>query len=206
MNKIPISSKSIGRLSFYRRNLYELSEKGIQNVYSHQLADAAGVSAAQVRRDLMVIGYTGSTRKGYEVEKLVESIGSLLDAPESQNVALVGVGNLGNAVIAYFSGRRPNLRIVAAFDKEPSKTNRIIHECRCYPVDMLMEVIKKQDIRAAIICVPQEGAQKIADALVHAGVKAIMNFAPTSLRVPPGVYIENVDISTSLEKVAYFAR
>ena len=206
MSEIHISSKSIGRLSFYRRSLYELSEKGIQNVYSHQLADAAGVSAAQVRRDLMVIGYTGSTRKGYEVEKLVESIGSLLDTPKPQNVALVGAGNLGKAVITYFSGRRPKLRIVAAFDKEPAKTNQMIQECWCYSVDMLNEVIKEQNIRAAIICVPEEEAQKIANSLIQAGVKAIMNFAPTSLRVPADIYVENVDISTSLEKVAYFAR
>ena len=186
--------------------LYELQNKNVKCVYSHQLANAVGVTAAQVRRDFMVLGYRGSPGKGYDVKKLIESIGSLLDAPETQRVALVGVGNLGMAVIAYFAGRRPKLQIVAAFDKNRKKTNRLIHGCHCYPVEELPAVFKKKIIRIGIITVPENEAQKVADTLVRAGAKGIMNFAPTPLLVPPDVHVENMDITTSLEKVAYFAR
>jgi len=201
-----ISARVVGRLSLYRRVLNALQADGVQNVYSHQLAAMAGFTAVQVRRDLMVVGYSGSPTHGYEVDRLLESIRQFLDAPGGQGVALVGIGNLGKAILAYFAGRRPNLRIVAAFDKDPCKVNRVIHGCHCYPMEQMAEVLKQADIRVGIITVPAAAAQGAAEALVRAGVHGLLNFAPMKVRVPPNVHVEDLDMTTSLEKVAYFAR
>ncbi|MFB3893814.1 MAG: redox-sensing transcriptional repressor Rex [Phycisphaerae bacterium] len=200
------SDRTIGRLSLYRRLLHNLQAEGVANTFSHQLAHLAGVTPAQVRRDLMAIGYSGTTKRGYEVPELATSIGQFLDVAHGQGVALVGVGNLGRAILSYFAGRRPNLAIEAAFDTDPYKFNRVIHGCHCYSMDELPRIIKEQDIRVAIITVPAGAAQHVADALVAAGVRGIVNFAPTRLRVPPPTYVEDIDMTVSLEKVAFFAR
>lgn len=201
-----VSDRTIGRLSLYRRLLDELQATGVAHAYSHHLAGLAGVTAAQVRRDLMVVGYSGSPAKGYDVQQLSMSIGSFLDAPVRQGVALVGVGNLGRAILAYFTGRRPNLAIVASFDTDAKKINRFLHGCPCYPMEELGRVVGEMDIRVAIIAVPSTEAQAVTDMLVRSGVRSLVNFAPTPLRVPAHVYVEDIDITTSLEKVAYFAR
>jgi redox-sensing transcriptional repressor len=201
-----ISERTIGRLSLYRRVLSELLAEMTRHVFSHQLAVLSGLTAAQVRRDVMVVGYTGSPTKGYDVQELMESIGRFLDASEPQPVALVGVGNLGRAILAYFAGRRPNLTIVAAFDRDPYKADRVVHGCRCYHTRDLAQVMSEQGICTAIVAVPAGDAQEAADMLVSAGAKGLLNFAPAHLRVPLGIYVENVDITTSLEKVAFFAR
>jgi redox-sensing transcriptional repressor len=179
---------------------------GTQSVYSHQLAALAGGTAAQVRRDMMSIGYTGSPKRGYDVRELIESIGAFLDSPKSQGAALVGIGHLGQAIMSYFAGRRPRLSIVAAFDTDPYKVNRVILGCRCYDISRLAEIVASHDIQVAIITVPAAEAQSTADQLVHAGIRGILNFAPVPLRVPPDVYVEDIDMTMSLEKVAYFAR
>jgi len=200
------SERTIGRLSLYRRLLRELRVAGVGNVYSQELARMAGVSAAQVRRDLMAIGYSGSPARGYVVEALGESIGTFLDSPGGQAAALVGIGNLGRAVMAYFSGRRPRLAIVAAFDTDPYKVNRVIHGCRCYPAAELEQVVREHSVSVGIITVPATEAQGVADTLVRAGVSGILNFAPVPLRLPTGVYVEQIDMTMALEKVAFFAR
>jgi redox-sensing transcriptional repressor len=201
-----VSEKNIGRLSLYRRLCNVLEAEGVKNVFSHHLANMAGCTAVQVRRDLMVIGYSGTPSHGYDVTRLLESLREFLDAPGGQGVALVGVGNLGKAILAYFAGRRPNLQIVAAFDNDPYKANRVIDGCRCHPTDALPEVVRRQGIRVAIVTVPAPAAQGVAEALVRAGVRGILNFAPMRLRVPPNVYVEDMDMTMALEKVAFFAR
>ncbi len=128
----------VQRLSIYRQLLAGKRQDRGQNVFSHELAALAGVTAAQVRRDLMLIGYAGSPRRGYQVAGLVETIGTYLDAPDGQAVVLVGLGNLGQAIIAYLAGRRAHLSIVAAFDADLTKVNRVIHGCRRYPMSRLV--------------------------------------------------------------------
>ncbi len=201
-----VSDRTIGRLSLYRRLLDELQTSGVAHAYSHQLANLAGATAAQVRRDLMVVGYSGSPAKGYDVQQLSQSIGAFLDAPARQGVALVGVGNLGRAILAYFTGRRPNLAIVASFDTDPKKVNRFLHGCPCYPMEEMGRIVGEMDIRVAIIAVPSTEAQAVTDLLTRCGVRSLVNFAPVPLRVPSHMYVEDIDITTSLEKVAYFAR
>ena len=201
-----ISDKTVGRLSLYRRTLQRMLAEGREYVYSHEIAHACGVTAAQVRRDLMPTGFTGTPKRGYSVAALLQSIGNLLDDPEKQRVALVGIGNLGRAILAYFTGRRPNLAIVAAFDQDPNKVNQTIHGCRSYPMEDLGGTIEEKQIEVAIIAVPASAAQAIADRLVSHGVRGLLNFAPVSLRVPSDVYVEDLDMAISLERVAYFAR
>jgi len=201
-----VSERTIGRLSAYRRLLYRSSLAGQPSVYSYQIAALSGVTPAQVRRDLMAIGYSGSPNKGYRVEDLVASIGEFLDNPAGEQVCLVGVGNLGRAILSFFSGRRPKLGIVAAFDVAFNKVNRTVHGCRCYPMEDLVTVTRRENIRVAIITTPADAAQSVADILVEAGICGILNFAPVALRVPPGVYAEDIDMTMALEKVAYFAR
>ncbi len=201
-----VPDKVVARLSLYRRLLSALAMENVEYVYSHELAKAAGASAAQVRRDVMIVGFTGSPTKGYEVRELIKAIGRLLDASDIQEVALVGVGNLGRAILAYFTGRRPNLRIVVAFDKDPAKVDRVIHGCRCFPIEQLQGMVSQRHIDTAIVAVPVDQAQSVADTLVAAGVRGLLNFAPVRLRVPISVFVEDMDLTTSLEKVAFFAR
>lgn len=196
----------VGRMSLYRRLLSNLRAEGTRNVFSHELAAMAGGTAAQVRRDMMAIGYSGSPVRGYDVDRLIRAIGAFLDSPTPEGIALVGIGNLGRAIMAFFEGRRPNLTIRAAFDSNPDKVNRVVHGCRCYPLEDLPAVVRDLNIRVGLIAVPAHAAQSVADALVDAGVRGILNLAPVPLRAPPGTFVEDMDITMSLEKVAYFAR
>ena len=200
------SEKTIGRLSLYRRLLDRLLLQGKTHVYSHQLAAMAGGTAAQVRRDIMAVGYSGSPTRGYEIRQLIRCIGNVLDDMHGEGAALVGVGNLGRAIMAYFSGRRPHLAIVAAFDSDPYKVNRVIHGCPVHAMSSLQQVIAEKNIRVGIITVPAGEAQRVADVLIGSGISGILNFAPVPLRTPPHVYVEDLDVTMSLEKVAFFAR
>jgi redox-sensing transcriptional repressor len=201
-----LSDKVVGRLSLYRRLLSNLSRSGTKYVFSHELAVVAGSTAAQVRRDVMVVGHNGSPTKGYDVHELARSIGELIDGDQSQSVALVGVGNLGRALLPFFAGQRPNLSVVAAFDSDLEKVNRVTYGCRCYPMEEAARVIEEKSIRTVILAVPAGAAQQVVDTVVGAGVRGILNFAPARLRVPACVYVEDIDMTTSLEKVAFFAR
>jgi redox-sensing transcriptional repressor len=200
---IPI--KTIERLALYRRLLRDLTAKGLDHLYSHQLAELANNTSAQVRRDLMITGYTGTPRKGYDVKELINRINSILDDISEQKIALIGIGNLGRAILSYFSYQQPTLSIVAAFDSDESKTNRVIGGCRCYHIREFDEKIKELKITLGIITVPAQHAQDVADMMTQAGIKGILNFAPVPLRVPEEVFTDRIDITTALEKIAYFA-
>lgn len=202
-----VSDKTIARLSLYRRLLSDLLAEGQTQVCSHELATLANGSPAQVRRDLAeAVGCQGRPRQGYDVAGLFESIGTVLDGPTGENVALVGLGNLGRAVLAYLAGRRPGLSLKAAFDSDPAKVGQSWLGCSCYPDAAIPRIVREQGIRVAILAIPAASAQSVADQLVDAGVTGLMNFAPMRLHVRSGVFVENIDIAISLEKTAYFAR
>jgi redox-sensing transcriptional repressor len=201
-----VSEKTIGRLSLYRRLLAGLLAENRQNIYSHELASLAGGTAPQVRRDLMAIGYSGSPAKGYEVADLAESISNFMDNPDGTRGAIVGAGNLGRAIMAYFEGRRPKLQIVAAFDNDPNKIGSDICNCPCYDIADLKKMVGKMNVCLGVISVPAGMAQEVGNKLVNAGVAGILNFAPIRLHLPAGVYVEDVDLTTSMEKVAYFVQ
>lgn len=201
-----IPDKTVERLSLYRWLLEGRVDKGMVNLFSHQLASLACVTPAQVRRDLMAIGYTGSPNRGYIVKDLAESIGRVIDGDEPTKVALVGMGNLGRAIVSFLRGRRSGLQIIATFDNDEKKAGRMISGTRCYKQNRIEEVISEMGITVAILTVPSEAAQNVAERVVEAGVRGILNYAPVPLRVPHWVYLENRDVTTALEKVAYFAR
>jgi redox-sensing transcriptional repressor len=202
-HRIPV--QTIGRLSLYRRLLLDLSAGGMRQIYSHQLASAAVATPAQVRRDLMVIGFTGSPRKGYAVAELIAAVNGILAQSVETSVTLVGVGNLGRAILAYYTNRQPWVRFTAAFDRDPDKANRILHGCRVYPMDQVEEVLGREGIKAAVIAVPAAEAQRVADRLVLAGVRSFLNFAPVRLHLPTGTFVDDIDMSMALDRVAYYA-
>ncbi len=201
-----ISVRSVRRLSLYRRFLQESQAAGKRHLFSHDIAATTGASPAQVRRDLMEVSGHGSPRQGYNVAELIDALSRFLDAGTPQPVILVGLGNLGRAVLAYFAGRHPKLRITLTFDIDPAKTGRLLNGCPCHCADKIPELCPAHGITMAILTVPAAEAQPVADRLVSAGIRGIINFAPVTLRVPPGVFVDTMDFACSLETVAFFLR
>ncbi len=200
------TERAIGRLVHYRRFLEESHAGGVEHVFSHTLASLTGVTAAQVRRDVMELDYLGNPAKGYRVVDLLERITSVLNAAQVQTAVLAGAGRLGGALISYFDRRSPRLRIVGVFDTAPSKIGTPVHGHTCRKLADLPKVVRKHKVDVGILSVPPEAAATVAAMMVEAGVKGILNFATVSLDVPEGVYVEQVDLTVSIERVAYMAR
>jgi len=202
--KLP--GKTVERLSEYRRTLLECLREQRNFIYSHDLAARLHITAVQVRRDLMLIGYSSVLRKGYDVKELIDKIGTIIDAEESINVAVIGIGNLGRAVAGYFKGKRSKLNLVASFENDPLKVNKVISGVKCFSHNEMERLIKEMNIRIAIITVPPDYAREIAEEAVRFGIKGILNFTTIPLNVPSWVYLEEYDMITSMEKVAYFVK
>lgn len=201
-----LPGKTVERLSQYRRRLLNLVDEGVEFIFSHELAEILHITAVQVRRDLMLLGFSSVYRKGYPVKNLIDVIGQRLDSEVGQNVAIIGMGNLGTALASYLTGLRPKLRIVALFDVDKDKAGTKIRGVKCYHVTDLGKIIKSKKISIGVITVPQTSAKKVASQLVSNGIKGILNFTHIPLDVPEGVYLEEYDMITSLEKVAYFVK
>jgi len=201
MKKLP--EKTVERLSIYRRTLLNCLDQGRTHIYSHELAYMHNITAVQVRRDIMFMGYASSQKKGYDVKDLIKVISRILDSEKGNNVAVIGMGNLGRAITAYFVGKRPKLNIVAAFDNDSEKIGRVISGVKCYDVQNMNELIRSQEITIAILTVPTDYAVEMADKLLLTGIKGLLNFTSIRLNVPPHVCLEEYDMITSLEKVAY---
>jgi redox-sensing transcriptional repressor len=206
MKKRRISIRSVERLSIYRRALLQSRHELGPSVYSHQLAHACQLTAAQVRRDLMAIGYSGNPNSGYDVKRLLSSLAAFLDSQEVRAVAIVGMGYLGRAIAAFLSNRSHKIRLAAAFDVDLDKIGLTFTDVHCYSIRQMAEVLEEKHIDIGIITVPAEQAQHSAEQLVAAGVTGILNFAPIVLRLHERIYVENIDMTVSLEKVAFFAR
>lgn len=204
MTKLP--GKTVERLSEYRRTLLGCLNEKRNFIFSHDLAARLHITAVQVRRDLMLIGYSSVQRKGYDVRELIDTIGKIIDSEKSLNVAIIGIGNLGRAVAGYFKGKRSKLNIVASFDNDPLKINKVISGVKCYPYQEIERIVKELDIRIAILIVPPDFAKEIAEESVRYGIKGILNFTTISLNVPSDIYLEEYDMITSIEKVAYFVK
>jgi redox-sensing transcriptional repressor len=204
--QLDLPGKTIERLSQYRRILFNSTRDGRANIYSHELAKMMNLTPVQVRRDLMLIGYSGSQSKGYLIKDLINLISSIIDSDQPQKIALVGMGNLGRAITSYFSGKRDRLSIVAAFDNDPSKTNRIIAGVPCHHINELKQVIPALEIKIAVLTVASEGAHEAARMLVDAGIEGILNYTSVPLTVPEHIHLEEYDIITSLEKLAFLVK
>lgn len=203
MDKIP--KKTIQRLIIYRKILNSLIYEGVTNIYSRKLAKMAGCSPEQVRRDLMVIGYSGSPVHGYNVSELEYSIGYLLDQPMGVRLAVVGLGDLGYALLNYCYWQYPNLSTLAAFDENAENRNKVSDICPAYGIDKIKEIVRKESIDLAILTVSSENVQQYADILIESGIKAILNYTPIHIDMPQNVYVEDLDLMLAVDKSAYFA-
>lgn len=201
-----LPEKTIERLSGYRRILLDCLAKGKTHVYSHELAALNHITAVQVRRDMMLMGFSSMQRKGYGVKELIDAIGVLIDTKKGLNIAVVGLGNLGRAVTTYFRGKRSKLNVVAIFDVDPEKIGRIVAGVKCYSDNDLPKLVKEMDISIVVLSVPPEQAVKSAETLVACGIKGILNLTTVPLNIPPNVFLEEHDMITSIEKVAYFVK
>ncbi len=204
MNNIP--EKTVERLSEYRRSLLDCLDQGITHIFSHVLAGMHGITAVQVRRDLMLIGFSSDTKKGYDVKVLVEFISSILDSEEPMNIAIIGMGHLGQAITKYFNGKGLKLKIIAAFDIDEKKAGKIIDGIMCYHMDDFEEIVEDKDINMVVLSSPTEVASDLVLPIINAGIKGVLNFTSRPLNFPRGIVVENYDITTLLEKVAYFVK
>lgn len=201
-----IPEKTIERLSEYRRTLLASHKQGITHIFSHVLAGIHGITAVQVRRDLMLIGFSSDTKKGYDVEVLISYISNILDSPTAMNVAVVGMGHLGQAITKYFNSKGLKLRITAAFDIDPEKVGRTIDGIPVYHMDEFEATVEEQDISIVIVSSPTSVAPQLVVPIINAGIRGVLNFTSTPLNFPQGIVVENYDITTLLEKVAYFVK
>jgi redox-sensing transcriptional repressor len=204
MKKLP--GQTVERLSEYRRTLLDCLKEKRNFIFSHDLAARLHITAVQVRRDLMLIGYSSVLRKGYDVKVLIDTIGKIIDSSSSMNVAIIGIGNLGRAVAGYFKGKRSKLNLVASFDNDPLKINKVISGVKCYSYNDIESMIKELDVRIAILTVPPDFAREISEEMARFGIKGILNFTTIPLNVPSGIHLEEYDMITSIEKVAYFVK
>ena len=201
INNLP--PNTVERLSLYRRALINYPEDKSPFIHSHRLAHLLKINPAHVRRDLMLIGFTGDIHKGYDINKLIEKIGDAIDCRYTQKVAFVGIGDMGRAVAEYFNNSNSKLKVVATFRIKDEPATQFL-DVKCYNISKINTVLKKEKTEIAVLAVPQSFAQEIANAIVNAGVKGILNFTSVYLKVPKNVHVENFDLIARMEKLAYF--
>ena len=204
MPRVDIPRKSIYRLSIYQRCLQRLRENDVDTVSSAALARAAGVKSTQLRKDLGYFGPLGTRGLGYNVDTLSKTIGEVLGRTRLQPVILVGVGNLGSALLRYGGFRKEGFEVVSAFDLVPKRAGTGGVAVR--PMDQLVDFVKENHVKMAILTVPANGAQSVVNEMVAAGIQAILNFSPTVLDVPEHVVVNSVDLAVELENLSYFIR
>ena len=202
MPKFKVPEITVKRLSIYLRALKRLPDDRI--IPSQELADIVGTTDAQVRKDLAYFGEFGIPGQGYHVEKLKGEVAHILALDQSWKLALVGVGKLGAALLAYPGFKRKEFQIIAIFDNDPKKIGKKIEGIIIQPVEEIRKVLHKHNIKIGIITTPAEAAQDTANRLVEGGVVGILNFAPAHIRIPKGMKLKNVDLSMELETLFYF--
>jgi redox-sensing transcriptional repressor len=199
-----IPRKTIYRLSIYLRCLARLHENGIGTVSSEALAKAAGVKSTQLRKDLAYFGTFGTRGLGYEVAELYKKIADELGTSRLQPVILVGVGNLGLALLSYRGFEKEGFEIVAAFDAEPKRRRDKEIKQPIHSMEKLPEFVRQHRVKMAILTVPVAVVQEVTNGLVRAGITGILNFAPIMLDVPEEVSVNNVNLAIELENLSYF--
>lgn len=204
LEKKRIPRAVIKRLSLYNRQLQQLELRKIEKISSKELGERLGLNSAQVRKDLAYFGQFGVPGFGYYVGDLRQHIKRILGTDRDIRVALVGAGNLGSALLAYGGFSRQGFRIVMAFDSAKRKVGAERNKIPVHDVAEMAERIREGAIDIAILTVPAENAQEIADKLVAAGISAILNFVPVRLMVPPQVRVHYVDLSIEIESLSYY--
>lgn len=202
--KPEIPRQAVYRLSVYMRCLNRLNANGIQTVSSGALAGAAGVKPTQLRKDLTYFGQFGTRGLGYDVAQLTQMISNVLGTQKLQPVIMVGVGNLGLALLSYRGFEQEGFEIAAAFDIEPERQRNKKIKQPILPMDDLAEFVKAHQVKMAILCIPAEAAQETGNHLIQLGITGILNFAPIVLQVPDSVMVNNVNLAIELENLSYF--
>jgi redox-sensing transcriptional repressor len=202
-NRGKIPSPTVKRLSLYLRELESQAETGRGTISSRQLGEALGLTDAQVRKDLAYFGQFGHPGIGYHVPELTTEIRRILGTDQMWSAALVGVGNIGRAVISYGRLRGKGFEIVEAFDNDPNVIGTVVAGCTVRSLAEMDGLLRAHELRMALLAVPAAAAQEVTDRLVEAGIAGILNFAPVRLRVPDRVSIVSVDLTVSLEQLAF---
>ncbi len=202
-NSNHVPAAVVNRLTLYLRELQYLLGDGEETTSSSQLGQRLGFTDAQVRKDLAHFGHFGHPGIGYRCEELIQEIRKILGTDREWRVALVGVGNLGRALLGYRGFSRQGFRLIAAFDADQSKSGTKIEGVEIYSMDQLSEVLAAERIELGLVAVPATQAQEVADQLVAAGVGGIVNFAPVTVSVPAGISKVGVDLARELEQVTF---
>lgn len=206
MSESKIPQVTAKRLPLYYRYIEKLHQIGKQRISSADLSEALKIDPATIRRDFSYLGELGKKGYGYNVTYLLQFLKGYLKQDELSNVILVGVGNLGTALLRYNFYRSHNTKIVAAFDKDPNKIGTDIDGIPVYAMERLEEVVNLHQVEVAILTVPVNGAQETVEQLVRSGIRGIMNFTPIRLTVPPHVRIHDIDLTTELQTLIYFLK
>jgi redox-sensing transcriptional repressor len=198
-----LSRASVQRLSLYLRHLERWSQEGMQVVSSSQLGDALGINDAQVRKDLACLGNLGQPGIGYYTRELIAALRHRLGVDRAWSAVVVGVGNLARALLRYGGFAQQGFKFVGLFDADPQKVGQTIDGLPIHAPEKLAEVIAATKAELAVVAVPADKAQLVADALVAAGIRGILNFAPITLRLPAHVSLVAVDLAVQLEQLAF---
>ena len=198
-----IPNPAVKRLSLYLRQLESFKRKDRRTISSKQLGESLNLTDAQVRKDLAYFGQFGHPGIGYRVDDLIGQVKRILGTDKTWNVLLVGAGNLGRALLAYRGFDQKGFRLIAVFDADPGKVGKKHGGFVIQSLTEMAAAVQKQNIKLAMIAVPADNAQDVADQLVAAGVRGLLNFAPVSLTVPPDVALNAVDLAVQLEQLSF---
>src|SRR5512141_828977 len=204
MNADKIPDIIIGRLPIYLRALQQLSEKGILTTSSQELGEIIGISAAQIRKDISQFGEFGKQGTGYSIPFLIERLRDILKVDRGWEVVIVGMGDIGHALARYNGFANRGFHITMCFDNDPKKVGQKVGDFEIMDLSVMAEKIKQNKIKIAMLTVPATVAQEVADQLVKAGVRAILNYAPLSLSVPAGVKVQHIDPAIHLQRMTYY--
>ena len=194
----------MGRLPVYLRALVEMAEGGRTTTSSEDLAEAAGVNSAKVRKDLSYLGSYGTRGVGYDVAYLIHQVRRVLGLTQDWPVLIAGIGNLGQALANYKGFAERGFRVVALVDSDPGKVGEVVAGIQVRSVDDLPRLVRRHDVAIGIVCTPASGAQEVADRMVEGGIRSILNFAPAMIAVPPGVSLRKVDLSIELQILGFY--
>lgn len=194
----------VGRLPLYLRALQHMAQQGRQVTSSQELGESLGISAAQIRKDLSQFGEFGKQGTGYHIDYLVDKLKSILKVDRVWNIAVIGAGDIGSAVARYQGFANRGFCVTMIYDNDEEKIGKQIGSFHVRDARNMVEDIRREGIKVAMITVPATEAQEVADKLVEAGVKAILNYAPISINAPPGVHVQHTDPVTHLQRMTYY--
>lgn len=204
MNATKIPDIIIGRLPIYLRSLQRMAEAGKQTTSSQELGERVGISAAQIRKDISQFGEFGKQGTGYRIPYLIEKLREILKVDRIWDVVVVGAGDMGHALANYPGFVNRGFQITMVFDNDPAKIGQKIGKFVIQDTADMVEKIRQAGIQVAMLTVPASAAQEVANQLIKAGVRAILNYAPVSLNVPEDVRVQHIDPATHLQRMTYY--